>query len=268
MKYSPKQDREGINYSIESPLPNFLLLLVGTFALVGVFVLAAGLFGQAIMSRVPASTERWIFRHLSLFPDAKPFPEGSAILKKLVGKEGEEIEVFYSCESSANAFAAPGRKIYVTKGLLDIVSSENALAFVLGHEFGHLKHRDNVRHIGFSVGAGIALSVLGLEESMSPVSSLATQIVSSSYTREQEVAADEVGAELVRRHYGGLPHALEFFEKMNAEDAKDLTPAFLRTHPLTDSRLEYLRRNSGMEVVTALPRRYEVPCESATGMPG
>jgi predicted Zn-dependent protease len=40
-----------------------------------------------------------------------------------------------------NAFAVPGCYIYVTRGLLAIVTSEAELASVLGHEVGHIVAR-------------------------------------------------------------------------------------------------------------------------------
>ena len=42
-----------------------------------------------------------------------------------------------------NAFAVPGCYIYVTRGLLTIMNSEDELAAVLGHEVGHIQGTDD-----------------------------------------------------------------------------------------------------------------------------
>lgn len=46
-----------------------------------------------------------------------------------------------------NAFACPGGYIFVTTGLLKILSNENELASVLGHEIGHVEHGDGLKDI-------------------------------------------------------------------------------------------------------------------------
>ena len=45
-----------------------------------------------------------------------------------------------------NAFATPGGYIFLTKGLISILSTEDELAFVIGHEIAHVikKHHFNV----------------------------------------------------------------------------------------------------------------------------
>jgi len=44
-----------------------------------------------------------------------------------------------------NAFALPGGQIFVTRGMLDVGLSDDALAALLGHEIGHVVHQHGVR---------------------------------------------------------------------------------------------------------------------------
>ena len=65
-------------------------------------------------------------------------------------------------QSEPNAFAIPGGQIVITRGLLESVSSESELAFVLGHEIGHFKQRDHLRGLGRGIALVIAISALDL----------------------------------------------------------------------------------------------------------
>ena len=49
---------------------------------------------------------------------------------------------------TSNALAAPGGYIFVTRGLLDFVESDDELAAVLAHEAGHVSRRHATQQIG------------------------------------------------------------------------------------------------------------------------
>ncbi len=46
-----------------------------------------------------------------------------------------------------NAFAIPGGHVYIGKGLLDLIDSEDELAAVLGHEIEHIDRRHTVERL-------------------------------------------------------------------------------------------------------------------------
>jgi beta-barrel assembly-enhancing protease len=53
-------------------------------------------------------------------------------------------------DDTINAFAGPGGKIYVHKGLMDEFSDDAHLAFIVGHEMGHVENRDPIEKLGYS----------------------------------------------------------------------------------------------------------------------
>ena len=50
-------------------------------------------------------------------------------------------------DSAANAFALPGGFIYITRGMVNLLTSEAELASILGHEIGHVTARHSVNQI-------------------------------------------------------------------------------------------------------------------------
>ncbi len=61
--------------------------------------------------------------------------------------------------STMNAFAAPGGYIMVTRGLYDVLESDDEVAAVLGHEISHVVSRDHYNVIRKQAMASIAMSV-------------------------------------------------------------------------------------------------------------
>ena len=80
-----------------------------------------------------------------------------------VRKESASWEVVVFDDKQINAFALPGGKIGVYKGLLSVAKTPGQLAAVLGHEVGHvLAHHGNERvSQQFAVGEALALSEKG-----------------------------------------------------------------------------------------------------------
>ena len=58
-----------------------------------------------------------------------------------------------------NAFALPGGYLYIYTGLLKHLKNEAQLAFVLGHEVGHIVGRHAIRRLQFVYGIDTLLSL-------------------------------------------------------------------------------------------------------------
>ena len=162
-----------------------------------------------------------------------------------------------------NAFALPGGFVYITRGIMAYLDSEADLAGVLGHEIGHVSARHGAQRAtaqqraGFFVlGAAVLGGLLG-GEGGAQAASQATQSYQAGsiarYGREQELQADQLGAEyLARVRYNptnmiDVIQALKDQERYAAEAAKAAgRPApqgggWLASHPSNDERLEAIR---------------------------
>lgn len=109
-------------------------------------------------------------------------------------------------DSTPNAWALPGGKIVINRGLLVELDSEAELAAVLGHEIVHAaaKHgaRAQTRGLGLqlaSVGATIGLGGRIGAQNAQMISGLGATLVNQSYGRKAERESDHYGMIYMRK---------------------------------------------------------------------
>jgi predicted Zn-dependent protease len=164
--------------------------------------------------------------------------------------KGYHVQVLNSDE--VNAFAAPGGFIFVTRGLLKRVKSEDELACVLAHEVAHVTKRHGLKTIQTSRLTS-AFTILGGEvaKNYTPqqISQLTTafegaiddvvnKLVVNGYSRDKEYEADHFGAEYAKNaNYD--PAALKAFLERVAKAETGGAPLF-KTHPAASKRVDEL----------------------------
>lgn len=127
-----------------------------------------------------------------------------------------------------NAFALPGGKIYVSRGLLALVGSEDELAGVLGHEITHAAERHAAARL--EISRRINPLVIGWMRM--------AQI--AAYGRDQERDADR-GGQILCAKAGYDPGGIAtFLRKLDALERYEIgwsrLPFFLATHPTSPER--------------------------------
>lgn len=150
-----------------------------------------------------------------------------------------------------NAFALPGGYIFVSRGLLTLVNSEDQLAGVIGHEIGHVKKNHSAKRIGvaspFAIATGLAGFATGivsprLANAVVGTSSAITDgLFVSPFSRQQEREADSVGLKLAAES-GWDPGALSEFlhildQDTTLEAGEERNFHFRDSHPLTPERV-------------------------------
>lgn len=143
-----------------------------------------------------------------------------------------------------NAFAAPGGKVYVTRGILPYLGSEAELAGVLGHESGHVTARHTAREITrqqlFGIGL-IAGSILSSRVAdMAGGIQQGLQVLFLSYSRANEAQADELGFRYLRRlDYDPreMSKTFETLARVENLSGGGKVPAWAATHPDPGDRL-------------------------------
>ncbi len=150
-----------------------------------------------------------------------------------------------------NAFALPGGYVYVSRGLLVLVNSEDELANVIGHEIAHVADRHHaqreVRSVPFlplRIVAGIGAFATGLVsptlgELVSGIGELPGALILAPYSRGQEREADRLGQELAAAagwDPGGMASFMETLNRDQELHGEGRGPGFLSTHPSSSDR--------------------------------
>jgi predicted Zn-dependent protease len=156
-----------------------------------------------------------------------------------------------------NAFALPGGPIFVTRGLLALLRTEDELAGVLAHEIAHVAARHTVRQVTAATPLGVVFglpaAIVGsvsrpLGDLVALPGALVSGLAMSAYGRDQEYEADRVGAELTQAA-GLAPLGLaRLLERLAREEALHRTEpsrlSFFSSHPRTPDRLERVRAHA------------------------
>ncbi|HEY5734062.1 MAG TPA: M48 family metalloprotease [Gammaproteobacteria bacterium] len=206
--------------------------------------------------------------HAEILQEYKQYPDHnlSTYVQKIgerVAKNSHRDDIIYRFtvldSAEVNAFALPGGYIYITRGILAYLNSEDELAAVLAHEIGHVTARHAVRRHSTATLTGIAGAILasqsGVHGAGDIVNVLGTALV-RGYGREHELEADRLGANYLARA-GYDPESMidvvrllknqELFEQELArvEQRKPRTyHGLFSTHPDNDQRLQSVIRAS------------------------
>ncbi len=195
---------------------------------------------------------------------------------------GQDFTFFMLKDRSVNAFATLGGYIGANAGLVLTAGSEDEVAAVLAHEVAHVTQahvlrgaeraqKDSVPILLAMLGA---IAVASQSDGNSSDDAAMAAMVSAQglmaqrqidYTRSNESEADRLGIRTLSRS-GYDPDAMAgMFERMaalsrtNQGGARERTPDYLKTHPVTTTRVseakqraEQLSRES-IRVTTATP---------------
>jgi Zn-dependent protease with chaperone function len=249
VKYTPKLPEINDNISHESPLKELFVLLTGLLVIVvGVYILL-GLAVNWVIPRISVETEQEIaglFAGFTASADSRSpralYIQGLAdSLQETCADLPYDISVAIVDQKAANAAALPGGTILVFSGLLDTVTSENELAFILGHEFGHFANRDHLRGFGRAmVLVVLSVTVLGPDSGVGRFLAQTIGITETGFSREQETAADEYGAGVLNCRYGHVSGATDFFETMDKSDDPGMFGQYFTSHPEPRVRIDHI----------------------------
>ncbi|MBQ7552886.1 MAG: M48 family metallopeptidase [Bacteroidaceae bacterium] len=155
-------------------------------------------------------------------------------------------------DDQLNAFCMPGGKIVVYEGLMKIISSDDELAVVLGHEVAHAVAKHSNERMSQQMLAQYGAQVLSgaLSNKSAAVKTIAGQVygIGAQYgmmlpfSRKHESEADYMGLILMTMAGYTPDVAVGFWQKMSAGGSSS-TPEFMSTHPSDKTRISDIQKN-------------------------
>jgi hypothetical protein len=151
-----------------------------------------------------------------------------------------------------NALSIPGGWVYITKGMMRFVRSDDELAAVMAHELTHVAHRhyyiQQKRQNAMLPAMIVAAAISVLAHSAAPIAGVGmmTQGAMANYQRDLEREADLTGISfLVKTNYSPVA-MLTLLEHLSQSDKLtgqlDLGDYYL-DHPRPDERVAYVQQD-------------------------
>lgn len=157
------------------------------------------------------------------------------------------FEIIIANDSSPNAWAMPGGKMAINRGLLLELHSEAELAAVLSHEATHAAARHGARQQESAMVIGIGATVLSAAASDSSSPRLAdfaigigAGLISTKYGRDHELEADRYGIEYMKRAGYDAQAAVtlqQTFLRLSGEKNSNWLSGLFASHPPSQERV-------------------------------
>lgn len=204
----------------------------------------------------------WMDKNNPVLPADDPYTQRLATLTEgLTDVEGLPLNFKVYNVVDVNAFACADGSIRVFAALMDIMSDDELLG-VIGHEVGHVAHKDSKKAfrtalLTSALKDGIA-STGGRPAALteSQLGNLGEALVSAKYSQKQERDADDYGYEFLKSH-GKNPLAMaKSFRKLKqlqdeggAQKTSKINQLF-SSHPELESRIERMEKRAADEGIT------------------
>ncbi|OIP91043.1 MAG: hypothetical protein AUK55_11830 [Syntrophobacteraceae bacterium CG2_30_61_12] len=233
-------------------------------ALVGL-LLALALWAPAPGSAMTLSQEKELGRkYLKLIQEYFPMAGDEDLItyvesvgKRVAGQLGPtqyDYRFYVIDNPTTNAFTIPGGAVFLFRGLIALMDSEDELAGIISHELAHSqaqhleRQMEKSRNLSIATIAGTLAAVfLGLPPATTQALALGVQAGSKTlqlqYSRENEEEADRIGFRYLCTA-GYNPQAMvSVMRKMKQKSwsTSPKVPSYLLTHPGLGERIIYLQ---------------------------
>ena len=171
--------------------------------------------------------------------------------------------------SVPNAWALPGGKIAINRGLLTEINSEAELAAVLGHEIVHAAARHTAQQMskgmlmqGLVIATSVATSDSDYGNLAVGASSVAAQMTMMKYGRSAELESDKYGMRYMSKagyDPQGAVALQQTFVRLSESRNQDWLSGLFSSHPPSQARVE-----ANKKTAAKLPAGGKVGVESFT----
>src|SRR5215468_4766364 len=198
--------------------------------------------------------------------------EFTAPLFTAAGLDPSAVRVYIVKDDTINAFVSGGQNIFVFTGLLLRTERPAQLIGVIAHETGHIRGGHLARReealrnatieaivacilgVGAAAGSGQGGAAAGCA-----VGGGIAQSYLLAFSRTQEASADQAGLSFLDATHQSARGMLEFFNILGKQEALLIgqQDPYLRTHPLTQSRVDAVSEHVAHSPYSNVPDRPE-----------
>lgn len=147
-----------------------------------------------------------------------------------------------------NAFACADGSIRVYTGLMDLMNDDEVLG-VIGHEIGHVAHKDSKNAFKQALLTSAILDAAGATSSKvraltdSQLGALGEALLNSKFSRKQESNADDYGYDFLKAN-GKNPWAMAMafakLEELEGGHSAGAMAKMFSSHPQTPNRIKHI----------------------------
>ena len=148
--------------------------------------------------------------------------------------------------NEVNAFACADGSVRVYSGLMDLMSDEEVLG-VIGHEVGHVAHKDTKNSMKQALLNSALLDGIGstgeLAASLtdSQLGAVGESLLNSKYSRKQETNADNYGYDFLKKNGKNpwsMAMAFDKLQNLEANGKSNVLTKMFSSHPQTKDRIK------------------------------
>lgn len=188
----------------------------------------------------------------------------SAPILRAAGLKPSAVKIFIVQDDSLNAFVAGGANLFLHTGLIMATGTPDMMIGVIAHETGHIagghlaqgteKLKDAQLGTIFSYVLGAAAAAGGSPEAAAAIISGGQSTVARNvmaFTRAHEESADQAALgylDKVGISASGMLRVFNLLQRQEREHFGQADP-YLRTHPLSASRIEHIRNAVDMSKI-------------------
>ncbi|MBN9542503.1 MAG: M48 family metalloprotease [Alphaproteobacteria bacterium] len=190
---------------------------------------------------------------LNLIRDAE-IEESLSSITRSISKHSQlhgDLSVYIVDDNKINAFTPGGNQIFINTGMILKCKSYDMIAAVIAHEIGHMQsghkisRRMNIENAQMLGAMGMLLSLgsivaTGASEGVFVGTLSGAEAMQRSvlkFSRDQEIAADVAGAQLLDKANLGYKGAIKVLESLKRYD-KVMKDEYLSTHPFASERIK------------------------------
>ncbi len=150
-------------------------------------------------------------------------------------------------EDGVNAFALPGGYIFIFRGLVEKVESDDELASVIAHEVAHVVARHSIKRLQGGVGYNILQILMVFSGSsgmdVRRIDAAFGQLI-MSYSREDEALADRIAVKYLKEAGFDQMAMISFLKKLQQvnRDAPIKPYRYYRSHPHIADRIRMVKQ--------------------------